>query len=203
MVSLFEPSELDVLLRDDFVLDVATGELPLLTELPPEARSWSPLRRLMYYRLKHVLPAQMLTKVDRMSMACSLEVRAPMLDVDLAELSMRLPDQYLIRNGTGKHILRRAMRDILPETVFRQPKSGFAIPLHRFQNHAYTTLATELLSSEAEITSVFNGHALDHVFRTGVSRQEDQADLSVYRASHQLWCLMQLVAWAQRFKVTL
>lgn len=199
--SMFEPSELNGLLRESTALEVATGDLPRLTQLPPEAECWSPLRRLMYYRLKHVLPARMLTKMDRMSMASSLEVRAPMLDVDLAELSMRLPDEHLIQNGTGKFILREAVRSSLPGIIFEQPKSGFGIPLHRFQNQQYMALAQELLLNGNGITSLFNRQRLEGITQTGLSRQRDQADTSVYRASHQLWSLMQLAAWAQRFKV--
>jgi asparagine synthase (glutamine-hydrolysing) len=156
----------------------------------------------MYYRLKHVLPARMLTKMDRMSMASSLEVRAPMLDVDLAELSLRMPDEHLIQNGTGKFILREAVRSSLPGVIFEQPKSGFGIPLHRFQNQHYRNLAQDLLLNGNGITQVFNRQQLEKITQNGLSRQQDQADTSVYRASHQLWSLMQLAAWAQRFKVT-
>ncbi len=199
--SLFAPSELGGLVRDPLALEAATGDLARLTTLPPEAEGWSPLRRLMYYRLKHVLPARMLTKMDRMSMACSLEVRAPMLDVDLAELSLRLPDEHLIQNGTGKFILREAVRSSLPPTLFEQPKSGFGIPLHRFQNQDYKRLAQDLLLTGNGITSLFNRQALADTVQTGLARRRDQADTSVYRASHQVWALMQLAAWAQRFQV--
>ena len=94
----------------------------------------------MYYRLKNNLSEDMLTKVDRMSMACSLEVRAPMLDVDLAELSMRLPDKHLIHKGIGKSVLRKAVRTMLPDSVFSHPKTGFDIPLHAFRNDVYVRL---------------------------------------------------------------
>jgi asparagine synthase (glutamine-hydrolysing) len=200
--NLFQPAELNGLLRQKTALEIATGDLPLLTQLPAEAEHWSPLRRLMYYRLKHVLPARMLTKMDRMSMANSLEVRAPMLDVDVAELSLRMPDEHLIQNGTGKFILREAVRSSLPGVIFEQPKSGFGIPLHRFQNQHYRDLAQDLLLNGNGITQVFNRQQLEQITQNGLSRQRDQADTSVYRASHQLWSLMQLAAWAQRFKVT-
>ena len=201
--AMFNTAEIGFLVADHPTRDVAASDLPLLTRLPAEAEQWSPLRRLMFYRLQHVLPARMLVKVDRMSMANSLEVRAPMLDVDLADLSMRLPDKHLVRNGTGKYILREAMRPHLPESVFHQPKSGFSIPLHRFQNQAYQALARELLLNGATIIQLFHRDAIRQIVEIGTVRQQDQADLSVYRASHQLWSLMQLSAWAQRFKVVI
>jgi hypothetical protein len=93
------------------------------------------------------------------------------------------------------------MRSSLPGVVFEQPKSGFGIPLHHFQNHHYTALAQDLLLNGNGITGLFNRRNLEEIAQTGLSRQRDQADTSVYRASHQVWALMQLAAWAQRFKV--
>ncbi|MCZ6872142.1 MAG: asparagine synthase (glutamine-hydrolyzing) [bacterium] len=201
--ALFELSELNALLRCENVLAVATGDLPLFTELPPQAEDWSCLRQLMYYRLKHTLHDKMLTKVDRMSMAASIEVRAPMLDVDLAELSMRLPDEHLIQNGVGKSVLRKAMRGKIPDVVFTHPKTGFNIPLHRFQNHQYKAMACELLRNRGGIMQLFSQDAINETIRIGICQQSDKAVRSVYRASHQLWGLMQLAAWQKRFKVSL
>lgn len=201
--SVFEPGELAALLRCESVLAVATGDLPLVTALPADAETWSPLRQLMYYRLKHMLPDRMLRKVDRMSMAASLEVRAPMLDVDLAALSMRLPDKHLLQNGVGKLILRKAMEGKVPDVVFAHPKSGFTIPLHRFHNEKYKAMAHDLLYDQEGIMQLFAQEAIEDRIRIGISQQSNRADRSVYQASHQLWALMQLAAWGRRFKVSL
>jgi asparagine synthase (glutamine-hydrolysing) len=201
--SLFEPSELDALVRCEPVLTVATGELPLFTDLPLQAEDWSPLRQLMYYRLKHGLNDQMLTKVDRMSMAASIEVRSPMLDADLADLSMRLPDRHLIKHGVGKHILRQALQGKVPDIVFSHPKSGFHLPLHRFQNESYEAMACELLDSQTGIMQLFCTNAVKAAIRVGLEQQENRADRSVERGNNQLWALMQLSAWQQRFNVSL
>ena len=201
--AIFEPSELNALLYSKSTLAVATGELPLFTELPPQAQQWSPLRQLMYYRLKHGLNDQMLTKVDRMSMAASIEVRSPMLDADLAELSMRLPDKHLIKHGVGKHILRQAIQGKVPDVVFTHPKSGFHLPLHQFQNDKYEAMARELLDNQAGIMQLFRPSAVKAAIRVGVEQQENRADRSLERANNQLWALMQLSAWQQRFDVSL
>ena len=201
--TMFEPAELDTLLQCQRVKDVATGDLPRFTDLPEQAKHWSSLRQLMYFRLKHMLPDRMLTKVDRMSMAASVEVRAPLLDADLADLSMRLPDKHLIRNGVGKYILRQATREKVPEIVFSHPKSGFNIPMHRFQNEGYTAMAHDLLTKRTGIMQLFSPEAITNTLNVGLHQQADRADRSIFRASHQLWGLMQLSAWEQRFKVTL
>ena len=145
----------------------------------------------------------MLTKVDRMSMACSLEVRAPMLDVDLAELSMRLPDKHLLSNRVGKLVLRKAVRDMLPASVFSHPKTGFSIPLYGFRNQVYARTAERLLLDDSsEIMKLFSKQAVRALLDRGLNQSADAADFSVYRASHRLWSLMQLAAWAQHFKVS-
>ena len=71
----------------------------------------------------------MLVKVDRMSMAASLEVRCPMLDVRFAEFSATVPNQWKVRGRIGKDILIRALGDRLPPALLNREKMGFAIPL--------------------------------------------------------------------------
>ena len=71
----------------------------------------------------------MLVKVDRMSMANSLEVRCPVLDHELAELARTIPHAWKIREGKGKYILLRALGDRLPAELLNRPKMGFGVPL--------------------------------------------------------------------------
>jgi asparagine synthase (glutamine-hydrolysing) len=68
-------------------------------------------------------------KVDRASMACSLEVRAPFLDTELADFLGRVPAQLKLRRFETKHLLKRAMRDVLPPGIAARPKKGFGIPI--------------------------------------------------------------------------
>lgn len=199
--SLFLPREIRRLTQGQEIEDTACGALPLLTEQPDQANSWTRLRRDMYFRVRHILPQDMLTKIDRMSMANSLELRAPMLDPDLAELTMKLPDRYLINGGIRKYVLRQIGQGILPPEVFAHPKTGFSIPLHSFQNAAYEDLARELLETRRGPLSLLDPTAVDKIMERGLVRKEDQADISTYRASHQLWALMQLAAWGERFRV--
>ncbi|PHN08591.1 asparagine synthase (glutamine-hydrolyzing) [Flavilitoribacter nigricans] len=175
---------------------------PALRQYPDAADAWSPLRRIMYYRLQHTLPVNMLVKIDRMSMANSLEVRAPFLDPDLFAASAQLPDRFLVRDGLGKYILRHMMRDVLPEEVFSGPKQGFSIPLHRYKNEAFTQLAQRLVYDENPFPEMFRPEFLDEVFQRGIHQDQSNARHSVFRSTHQLWMLMQLFGWAKRFRVT-
>ena len=83
----------------------------------------------MYFECTARLTGDMLPKVDRMSMANSLEVRCPMLDHVLAELAARIPHAWKIHNGSGKAILIKALGDRLPPSILTRKKMGFGVPV--------------------------------------------------------------------------
>jgi asparagine synthase (glutamine-hydrolysing) len=191
---MFESQQVEQLLNTTF-------DCPLLKEYPKNVSEWSALRNIMYYRLKHTLTANMLIKVDRMSMANSLEVRAPFLDSDLFDASLQLPDHLLINNGQKKYIIRKIMEKKLPPEVFNHPKQGFNIPLHQYQNEAYQKLAQDLLFENNPWKGFFAETQLQSIYDNGISKQKNSASQSVFQSSHQLWMMMQLLGWAKRFKV--
>jgi len=174
-----------------------------LKNYPPEYKKWSDLRKIMYYRLHHTLPSNMLIKVDRMSMANSLEVRTPFLDPDLFEATVQLSDHLLVNGKTGKYLLRKMMKDHLPKEVFNHPKMGFNIPLHKYQNDTFKQLAKRLLFDENPWPNYFDKQLLKQIYQKGISTMRNTAKESVFQSAHQLWMMMQLLAWAKRFNVKL
>lgn len=88
-----------------------------------------PVSQAMFFELTAKLTSDMLVKVDRMSMAASLEVRCPLLDHKLAELAASIPYSWNMRNGKGKTLLIEALGDRLPPTLLNRPKWGFGVPL--------------------------------------------------------------------------
>jgi asparagine synthase (glutamine-hydrolysing) len=165
----------------------------------------SRLRQLMHYRMKYSLAEDMLAKVDRMSMAASLEVRSPLLSAEVTDFAMRLPDRFLIKGGVKKFILREVGRCWLPDVVYSHPKVGFSIPLHMFQNDNYDELCRRYVteSKSAVITDLFDRKALLEVVARGTQRKFVNTTMSVRRSSHQLWALLQLGAWAHHYGVSL
>ncbi|QSE97206.1 asparagine synthase (glutamine-hydrolyzing) [Fulvivirga lutea] len=102
---------------------------------------------LLYTDMQLVLPDDMLTKVDRMSMANALEVRVPFLDHELVEFAFQLPVDSKINGSIRKRIVQDTFRDILPEELYNRPKKGFEVPLLKwFRKEMRHTIENELLS---------------------------------------------------------
>lgn len=160
------------------------------------------LRSMMLYRIKYDLPLDMLVKVDRMSMANSLEVRAPFLDPDLFDISCTVPDQFLRGAGLGKLVVREMMKHDLPDEVFNHPKSGFSIPLHDFKNEEFKQLAIQLMS-ESAMRELFDETRLHKILQIGLSSELSDSAGSIYRKTHQLWSLMMLSGWIKMYKIEL
>lgn len=102
---------------------------------------------LLFTDIQLVLTDDMLTKVDRMSMANSLEVRVPFLDHELVEYSMKLPEDSKINSSHRKRILQDAFKDILPDELYNRPKKGFEVPLLKwFRKEMKSMIQDDLLN---------------------------------------------------------
>lgn len=149
--------------------------------------SWlSALQRL---DLEGYLPLDILTKVDRMSMAHSIEARVPLLDHELVEFVARVPPGLHLRAGRTKHLFKKAMRGMLPQETLARRKQGFAIPLRRwFQGELSGFVRETLLSSRARQRGIFESRAIEALLEQDGWRRGD-LDLRVWTLlSFELWC---------------
>src|SRR2546430_6621728 len=138
------------------------------------------------------LAEDILTKVDRASMAVSLEVRAPFLDPRVAQYAASLPANYKLRGRKTKSILKRAAADLLPPFVTRRSKKGFGVPVAEWLKGKLRPLARDLLSQErVQRAGVFNA---DYV-----TRLQDEHERGVANHRKPLWTLLMFELWHESF----
>jgi asparagine synthase (glutamine-hydrolysing) len=159
------------------------------TELRDLPGDW--LGRVQLHDMKSYLPLDILTKVDRMSMAHSIEARVPLLDHKLVEFAATIPPEMRLRGGVTKYIFKRAMRGILPDAIIDRPKRGFAIPLGRWFRGSLAGFANDLLlSPDCRRRGILNPAYLRKV----LARHRKGRDLDLH-----LWTIISFELWCRRF----
>src|SRR6202021_2249961 len=148
------------------------------------------LTQALYFEATAKLTGDMLVKVDRMSMANSLEVRCPMLDHELAQLAARIPHAWKAKNGRGKDIFIRAVGHRLPAELLHQPKRGFGVPLASWLRGSLRSFLWDHLTSREfldrrMVSPEFVRHLLEEHDR---GRRDNH---------HHLWKLLMLELWFQ------
>ena len=150
------------------------------------------LDRKLYTDLKTTLVSEMLTKVDRMTMAHGLEGRVPFLDHHLVEWAFTVPSQYKLRGGEGKYLVKKAMESHLPHDILYRRKQGFNVPMKLWMRAELRDFVRDNLTSRrfaerglyrrAAVNALLDGH---------FSEKRD--------ASNKIFALLMLELWHQRF----
>ncbi|HEY8203734.1 MAG TPA: asparagine synthase C-terminal domain-containing protein, partial [Pyrinomonadaceae bacterium] len=148
--------------------------------------------RMTYLELKLRLPELLLMRVDKITMATSVEARVPFLDHHLIEYAMGLPRELKVKGATGKHILKRALESILPRDLLYKPKRGFGAPAREwFRGPRGEDLVQLVMNSRIRERDLF-----DYKF---VERLVDQHRREQNDWSAHLWCLLNLSVWYDRW----
>ncbi|NIQ01350.1 MAG: asparagine synthetase B, partial [Nitrospinaceae bacterium] len=172
----------------------------LLKEEPPavfrehfrSARNQSDLTQLLYVDFKTTLADQMLTKVDRMSMAVGLEARVPFLDHTLIEFAAALPDDLKLAEGEGKRIIKQAMEPQIPRSLLYRKKHGFTLPVGKWLADGLRDRLEDALSEERiKRRGLFDPQAIRSLLR--LHRQGKR------NCSAPLFNLYMLELWHQTF----
>ena len=149
------------------------------------------LAQQQYVDIKTYLVDDILTKVDRMSMAVSLETRVPLLDYRIVEFAVNLPPQTKLYRGQTKRILKQAMEDRLPYDVLHKPKQGFSIPLKNWLRGPLKPLMMDLLSYErVNGRGYFNAECVSEWVTEHIN--------GTMNHSHRLWALMVFELWNEQ-----
>ena len=153
---------------------------------------WPLLARLMRVDQMTYLPDAMLTKVDRASMAVSLEVRVPLLDHRVVEYTAKIPDTLKFRNGTGKYLLKRLLARYVPNHLFERPKMGFGVPMERWFRNELKRLLLDYLSPERiKKEGLFDHTLVENRLKEHLSGRTNH--------HYRLWVLLMWEMWRERW----
>ncbi|AMY10174.1 Asparagine synthetase [glutamine-hydrolyzing] 1 [Luteitalea pratensis] len=178
---LYSPAMLDAALGGDVHREVR--------EAFGAYRSDDAMNRELYADLRVYLADDILVKVDRMSMATSLETRAPFLDTDLMELAFSMPGHLKVRGDQRKIVLKQALRGVLPESILLRRKEGFSIPMKNWLRRELQPLMRDLLSAERLTRrGLFQPTEVARLMQEHVDGRANHA--------HQLFSLMVFERWA-------
>lgn len=146
------------------------------------------LSKILYTDMKTYLPGDILVKVDRMSMANSLEVRAPILDYTLIEFATTIPSKYKFKNGEKKHILKEAFKQDLPDSILYRKKMGFSVPLALWLRTEIKDLAEKVIfSSEGGLKEYFNMPYIQELWNQHQNENDDHSTVIWSMLMFQMW----------------
>jgi asparagine synthase (glutamine-hydrolysing) len=163
----------------------------VVERLGNEARGLDTVSQLRLLDTLTYLPDDILTKVDRASMAVSLEARVPLLDHRVVEFAWRIPTARLIAHGEGKRPLRAVLARYVPRALVDRPKMGFGIPVGEWIRGPLRPWAEDLLSPGALSDGLFDRAAVRRWFAELLSGRRD--------AQHGLWAVLQFQAWRRAY----
>jgi len=193
-VSVFTRLNKPSLYTDDFRQQLGTCEAAKrFRDYAAHSRADNPLDPLLYLDSKTYLPGDILTKVDRMSMAVSLEARAPLLDHKLIEfVCTRIPASMKMKGLEPKHIFKRAVRDLVPTEILDRPKQGFGIPIDQWINQQ---LRERVRGTLTEARTMQRGFIEPRYVKLLLDEHERG------RRDHatELWTLFMLELWQRKF----
>ncbi|MDA8194132.1 MAG: asparagine synthase (glutamine-hydrolyzing) [Thermaerobacter sp.] len=148
-----------------------------------------PVTRMQTVDCHTWLPGDILMKADKMSMAHSLELRVPFLDVQVFELAATVPERYKVAGGTTKYALREALRPLLPEPLASRPKLGFPIPIRRWIGHEMREFVRDQFAS-ADVL-YFNRAMLRDIL--------EAEGPTVINRDRKLWTILVFLLWHRAF----
>ena len=152
------------------------------------AAGLAPEDQMLHQDLRMYLPDDILTKVDRMSMAVSLEVRVPLLDHRIVEFAATVPFHLKYNKGVSKRLVKHALRGLVPEELLAQRKRGFSIPIHAwFRGPLRDHFREAVLPGDALNKEFLNSDRIEKIFDDHVQRRENYG--------HHLWALLMFEHW--------
>ncbi|MDH3224236.1 MAG: asparagine synthase C-terminal domain-containing protein, partial [Gemmatimonadota bacterium] len=192
----FFPGSALSMVRSHVAGEVSDDDLLHSFRLPlARAAGGSDLDRVLQLNFDTYLVDDLLTKVDRCSMAHGLEVRSPFLDTALMSFAARIPDRYRAPGGRLKWALRRAFKDLLPDPILKRGKMGFGVPLGQwFRGHWRPVLESTFLGADTPLWDWLEPDPVRDLTNDHLSGRSDHG--------HRLWALLTLDRWMRQSTAT-
>lgn len=147
------------------------------------------LDRLLYTDTMVYLPDDILMKVDKMSMAVSLESRVPLLDYTVAEFAASIPARYKLKGSQKKHILKKSLKGLLPDTILYRKKAGFSLPIASWVKGSLREMVCDVLSRDSLArTGLFNPDYVQNVIDDHMAGRRDNSRPIWGLTNFMLWC---------------
>jgi asparagine synthase (glutamine-hydrolysing) len=190
---LFESDARGALYASDFAAEVRDADPFAGFRLAyASCASPDPVDRALYVDVKTYLVDDIMTKVDKMSMAVSLESREPLLDHKLLEFAATVPTSLKLKNGRSKYLLRRLLERRIPKSIVDRPKHGFEAPTGEWLRGPLAPMVDDLLlDGRLRSRGIFDDREVTRIWREHRSRTDDHR--------HRLWSLVMLELWFRQF----
>jgi asparagine synthase (glutamine-hydrolysing) len=189
--TMFHADEMRRLFRTEALAQIARHDPWSVSRAEWREPSGDWLAAAQYDDINRYLPLDILTKVDRMTMAHSIEARPPLLDHKFVEFAATIPARFRLQGRDTKYIFKKAMRGILPDSIIDRQKHGFAVPLARWFRGELEGFARDvLLSGTCRERGIFDTRSVEHLFQLHARGR----DLDL-----QLWTMLSFELWCRRF----
>jgi len=179
------------LFRPEFLASVETDPFRVPRQMAAQCDAADTVNRELYLDTRFMMPDSVLMKVDKMSMASSLEVRVPLLDHVLVEFMASLPGSWKMRGFRTKHLLRAALRGVLPDEIIERGKQGYSLPVKHLLRGSFRPWMETLLSGSALIR--------EHCRMATIEKLMAEHLAMKHNHNHVLWALMNVAIWEDRF----
>ena len=190
-VTLFAPQVQRELLQRAATTDLGNSDGAAGALQDSFARCADPdsLNRILYADLKTSLPDDLLAMTDRMSMAASIECRAPLVDYELVELMARMPSSLKVRGFTLKYLMKKAVAPWLPREILARKKRGFGAPMGAWLRKDLQPMVSELLSEDQiRRRGLFHWPAIQRLISDHAAERADHTDHLLALVMLELWC---------------
>ena len=190
-VTLFAPQVQHEILQRETAMESRISNLAAAALQDCFTRCTDPdsLNRVLYADLKTSLPDDLLAMTDRMSMAASIECRAPLVDYELVELMARMPSSFKVRGFTMKYLMKKAVAPWLPREILERKKRGFGAPIGAWLRKDLQPMVSELLSEDQiRRRGLFHWPAIQRLISDHAAERSDHTDHLLALVMLELWC---------------